>query len=151
MELSKKTKEYWREKDWTDLEDAQNIKDLYAIAERIISRMLKPMSSVCGPVATGGFGSIDKNLEVFNNEIIKLQGKGINVFDQMPFEETMQILKVKMGLEKCSKSIVDDFYTPIFISGYVDNFYFIKNWESSKGAKWEHSIAEKLGIKIYNL
>jgi len=148
MELSKKTKEYWKEKDWQDLEKSQNIKDLYTIAERVISRMPKPMVSVCGPIATGGFGSIDKNLELFNNEIIKLQKNLINVFDQMPFEDMMQKLKITMGLDQCCKSIVDDFYLPIFNSGYISDFYFIKNWESSNGAKWEHEIAKKLGIKI---
>lgn len=146
--LSDKTKEYWEEKDWQDLEKAQNIKDLYIIAERVIGRMPKPMSSVCGPIATGGFGSIDKNLELFNSEIIRLQKSGVNVFDQMPFEEMMQKLKNKMGLDQCCKSIVDDFYTRIFKSGYISDFYFIKGWETSNGAKWEHDIAQKLGIKI---
>ena len=151
MILSEKTKQYWQENDWQDLEKSENIKDLYVIAKRIIDRMPKPMVSVCGPIATGGLGSINKNLEFFNNTIIKLQNNGLNVFDQMPFEGMMQKLKDKMGLESCIKSIVDDFYTLIFESGYISTFYFIKGWESSNGAKWEHDMAQKLGIKIIYL
>lgn len=148
MELSKTTRKYWADIDFSDLEKSNNIKDLYLIAERIIDRMPKPISSVCGPIGTGGVGSVEGNLEIFNKNIIELQDRGINVFDQMPFEQKMQKFKISLGEEYCRKSIVDDFYTKIFESGFDSNFYFIKNWESSKGACWEHDMAKRLGIKI---
>lgn len=151
MELSKITRQYWRENDWKDLEKVENVADLYAIATRIISRMEKPLIQVCGPVGSGGLGSIEKNLEVFNNAIIKLQEKGLHVFDQMPFEDQMQNLKKKISTEKIVKDILNDFYLPIFKSGAISAFYFLSNWKTSFGANWEHEEAKKLGIKIVYL
>jgi hypothetical protein len=151
MEFSKKTKEYWEEKDWEDLKKAESIKDLYLIAERIINRMPKPMVQVCGPIATGGLGSIEANLNAFNETIIDLQNKGVNVFDQMPFEDPMQKLKTKMSTEECVNSILNDFYLPIFNIGHISSFYFMPGWESSNGANWEHERAKELGIEIIYL
>ena len=71
MELSKKTKEYWEDRDWKDLEKVESAADLYAIAERIIAHMEKPLVQVCGPVGTGGLGSVEKNLEIFNRKSCK--------------------------------------------------------------------------------
>ena len=151
MKLSKITKEYWRENDWKDLEKVESAADLYAIAERIIAHMEKPLVQVCGPVGTGGLGSVEKNLEVFNDTIIQLQGKRLNVFDQMPFEDQMQNLKKKFSTEKVVNDILNDFYLPIFKSGAISAFYFMPNWQTSFGARWEHEEAKKLGIKIVYL
>lgn len=148
MIISAETKKYWEEADWLDLEKAESIKDLFVIAERVINRMPRPFGQVCGPITTGGLGTTKNNLEVFNNEIIKLQNEGVVVFDQMPFEVPMQRLKVSMTNDLCEKSILVDFYKPIFESGNISIFYFIKNWESSNGAKWEHNEAKKLGVEI---
>lgn len=152
MEFSKITKIYWREKDWQDLEIAESISDLFKIAERIIDRMDKPFVQVCGPIGTGGLGSVEANLNAFNNTIIKLQHDGLNVFDQMPFEIPIQRIKERLIKDGgYFSSILTDFYCPIFTSGLVSAFYFMPNWQTSFGAKWEHEEAKKLGIKIIYL
>ena len=149
MELSKKTKEYWQEEDWKDLEESKSLKDMRVIAKRILNRMPKPIVQVCGPIdGSGGLGSLEKNLEAFNMSIIELQKRGLNVFDQMPFEVPMQKLKKKVFNEVFVKDILDNFYIPIFESGIVSAFYFMPNWETSNGAKWEHEKAKSLGSKI---
>lgn len=148
MELSKITKQYWVEKDWQDLKRAESIADLYVIATRVINRLPKPIVTVCGPIATGGLGSIDKNLNAFNQMIIRLQNSGLNVFDQMPFEETMQELTRKLQKGEYPESILKDFYLPIFESGMISESYFIPGWESSHGANWEHDQFKRLCIKI---
>ncbi|MFA6393072.1 MAG: DUF4406 domain-containing protein [Candidatus Paceibacterota bacterium] len=148
MELSKKTKEYWTEKDWCDLKKAKTILDLFVIAERIINKMPKPIIQVCGPIGTGGLGSVDKNLNAFNNTIIKLQNEGLIVFDQMPFEEPMQKFKEKLLKGEYLESILTDFYLPIIESGFISKFYFMPGWESSHGANWEYKEAQRLGIPI---
>jgi len=152
MEFSEITKQYWKEKDWQDLESSLSVKDLYTIAERIISRMPKPFVGVCGPIATGGLGSFEKNINFFNQKIKELQSKGFVVFDQMPFEEPMQRIKSE-DLKKgdYQNDILNDFYLPIFKSGLVSQFYFIPGWESSFGANWEHKLAQELGIEIVYL
>jgi hypothetical protein len=148
MEFSEITKKYWEEKDWDDLKKAQSILDLYAIAIRVINKMPRPIVQVCGPIANGGLGSVEANLNVFNETIKDLQKKGVNVFDQMPFEEPMQVFKTKFPKEIIFRSIMEDFYLPIFKSGLISTFYFIPNWETSLGSKWEHEKAQELGIEI---
>jgi hypothetical protein len=151
MKLSKKTKQYWWENDWKDLENAKSVADLHAIAERIISRMNKPLIQVCGPIGTGGLGSVEKNLNVFNDTIIKLQEKGFDIFDQMPFEDQMQNMKKKFSSDQVVENILNHFYLPIFKSGAISTFYFMPGWQTSIGANWEHEEAQKLGIKIVYL
>lgn len=143
------TAKYWREEDYTDLENAQDFKDLYRIANRIFDRMPEGLGQVCGPIATGGLGSVSKNLEVFDKAIRKLQEEGKIIFDQIPFEWPMQELKKK--IPDGAKTILEDFYLPIFSSGKVTTLYFIPGWETSKGATWEHEVALRLGITIVYL
>ena len=151
MQFSEITKKYWRDADWQDLKNAESMKDMHTIALRIIERMPRPIVQICGPVATGGLGSVELNLEVFNDSIKALQEKGLNVFDQMPFEIPMQDLKKEISVEQIGKDILNDFYMPIFKSGDISAFYFMPSWQTSNGAKWEHEEAKKLGIKILYL
>ena len=69
MEISKITLSYWTEKDHADLEKAESAKDMYVVAERIYDRMPDDIVQVCGPIATGGLGSLEANLHAFNEEI----------------------------------------------------------------------------------
>ncbi|MDO8659545.1 MAG: DUF4406 domain-containing protein [Candidatus Parcubacteria bacterium] len=151
MEFSEITKRYWEEKDWQDLEKAESISDLYKIAEKIIDRMEKPLMQVCGPIATGGLGSIEANLNIFNKTIIQLQEKKLNIFDQTPFEKPMRKLKEKLAPDGYLESILTDFYMPILKSGMVSSLFFLPNWESSYGAKWEHEKAKEFGLEIIYL
>jgi hypothetical protein len=151
MEFSETTKKYWEAKDWEDLEKVQSFKDLYVIAERVIGRMPRPIIQVCGPIATGGLGSIEANLNAFNETIMKLQAEGFTIFDQMPYEEPMQKLKTSYPEAEHLKYILDDFYWPIFNLGLISAFYFMPNWQTSKGATKEHEKAKQLGVKIVYL
>ena len=151
MEFSEISKKYWEEKDWQDVDNAKSMAALYVVAKRIIERMPKPIVEVCGPIANGGLGSIEANLNAFNETIKKLQKEGLNVFDQMPLEESMQKFKVGNDMDKLVESILKDFYMPIFKSGAISAFYFMPGWESSRGAIWEHKIAKELNIEIIYL
>lgn len=148
MELSNITKKYWRDKDWADLDRSESVKDLYVIANRILERMPKNLSQVCGPISTGGKGNVRDNLLEFNKKIIELQEKGLNVFDQMPFEDPMHRMMTNFSKEEYMENILTDFYLPLFESGRISELYFLPDWESSHGANWEHKQAKRLGIKI---
>ena len=148
MDYSKTTLSYWQPQDFIDLENAVSYKELFVIAKRIIDRMPRPLAQVCGPIATGGLGSIEANLYAFNKEIKKLQDQGIHVFDQMPFEMPMQKLKKGLKPGEYATGILDDFYMPIVELGVVSVFYFMSNWQTSRGAQWEHQIAQEKGIEI---
>lgn len=142
------TAQYWTEGDLEAVKTAKDFKELYLIAQKILKIMPQPIVQVCGPIGTGGLGNVEDNLRAFDETIRSLQDKGFNVFDQMPFEWPMQVIKFNLPKGVYPDSIMTDFYIPIFESGYVSEFYFMPNWETSKGAKWEHNEAERLGIKI---
>lgn len=148
MELSNITKKYWQDKDWVDLDQSESVKDLYVIANRILERMPKNLSQVCGPISTGGKGNVKDNLLEFNKRIIELQEEGLNVFDQMPFEDPMHRMMVNFSKEEYMENILTDFYLPLFESGYITELYFLSDWKSSHGATWEYEQAKRLGIKI---
>ena len=142
------TEQYWTDEDIEAVKNAKDFKELYIIADKILKVMPQPIVQVCGPIGTGGLGSVESNLEAFDQTIRSLQAKGLNVFDQMPFEWPMQVLKFKLAKDVYPEDILKDFYLPIFESGFISEFHFMPTWETSHGAKWEHGQAEKLGIKI---
>ena len=143
------TAKYWQEEDFEALQNAQDFKDLYKIAHRIFARMPEGIGQVCGPIATGGLGSVAANLEVFVFFLRELQEEGKIIFDQMPFEWPMQDLKKKVT--DGANTILQDFYLPLFESGKIKTLYFIKGWETSYGANWEHDQAKRIGIDIVYL
>lgn len=147
--LNNKTKEYWTEEDIDAVERAHDFKDLYAVARRIFDRMPDGIGQVCGPIAHGGLGNIHDNLKKFDETIQMLQREGKILFDQMSFEWPMQDIKLRVS--DGALTILDDFYLPIFESGKVDTLYFIKGWETSSGAVWEHEQGVRLGIEIVYL
>ncbi len=112
---------------------------------------------VCGPISTGGRGSIEANIQVFNATIAALQSEGRPVFNQVPYEE--QILRLRTAWQNSSPEnagkycmpLLNDFYLPIFKSGHFKQGWFIPGWTSSYGASWERRQLSHLGIAITDL
>ena len=84
---------YYLYDDYRDIEVAQTFEELLPIALDVIRRMPQPVAMVCGPISSGGFGSVQANLEHFNNRITELILAGVTVFSQMPFEDKIQEIK----------------------------------------------------------
>lgn len=144
----KRNGQYWTNQDKAALPAATSFSDLAVIAVSVLSRMPPPISQVCGPISTGGLGSLEKNLAVFDAAIDRLIKQGIVIFDQMPFEDHMfRIMEDGWGTRQ-NNALLTDFYLPIFESGRIARLYFISGWESSKGANWEHQQAQRLGLEI---
>lgn len=150
-EISKKTKEYWKDEDSNHLTEAKSVADIFAVAQIVLSRMSGKMGQVCGPVTNGGFGSVEENLNHLSKQIEELQEKGLTVFDQIPFEETFHRVVRDETLNQKYQNILTDFYEPLFTLGRIDTLYFVKGWESSRGANWEHDKAKELGLSIVYL
>lgn len=137
---------YWKKDDFEKLKSANLMPEFFAIAMNILNHMPDPVSLVCGPISTGGKGSIPKNLEVFKEYIVNLQKGGRTVFNQLPFEEKFGELASRSTL-KYFTPILDDFFLPLFKSGKIKEMCFMPGWESSTGARWENDMSDKLGIK----
>ena len=139
---------YWEDQDFADVEKARTYGELFSVAARILIRLQPPAAQVCGPISTGGAGSIPANLERFSAAIKKLQGEGHEIFDQMPFEDSMHRIWRERDTEGYDHGILEDFYLPIFESGYLHRLFFLPDWETSTGARWEHAQGLRLGMEI---
>jgi hypothetical protein len=104
---------------------------------------------VTGPISTGGLGTREKNLEKFKQTIFDLYTDGHSLFDQTVFNGKFS--RFVEHIDGYPMPILEEFYLPIFKSGKIKKFYFIKGWESSFGASWEHDRAQELGIEIIYL
>jgi hypothetical protein len=69
----------------------------------------------------------------------------------MPFERSM--LRIKRELEKnvYSMKLLEDFYLPIFQNKLVDTLFFLPDWQTSRGATWEHEQGKNNGIEVVYL
>ncbi len=144
---------YWRENHFDELNNAKSYNELNVIAIDIINSMPQPIGQVCGPISSGGYGSIEKNLEIFDRTIKKLIGRGENIFNQMPLQEYIAELNGKSSGSKDEKNrrILEEIYLPIFESNLIKKMYFMSNWKSSYGANWERRQALRLGINMVDL
>jgi len=146
----KRNGHYWTEEDKAALAAAQDFPDLTAIAFRVLNRMPKPIAQVCGPISSGGYGSLEKNLAAFDATIDHLIAQKLNIFDQIPFERPMFRI-IGQNRDELRHKLLTDFYLPIFEAGLISRLYFMHGWESSHGATWEFEQAKRLGMEIVYL
>lgn len=139
---------YLTQQDAEDIKKAKTFYELVIIGHRILNRMKEPIAQVCGPISTGGNGSVDENLNVFAKAIKFLNQKGVNVFNQLPFERAFDKIMKNYKTSGYDTPILEEFYGPLFESNKIKQVYFLPGWRKSIGAKWEYSYAKKLGIKI---
>lgn len=142
---------YWNHADYVELERARSFHELNSIAVRILKRMERPVAQVCGPISTGGVRSVERNLVSFDLAIATLIGKGVTVFNQIPFEMPMQRIRAKQALKIYNMELLLDFYLPLFEQRHIEILYFLPDWQTSVGARWEHKQAERLNMKIIYL
>lgn len=139
---------YWEREHFDRLETSLTYKELFVVAKDVLQRMPPPVAQVCGPISTGGAGSVEKNLKRFEEAIAILQQQSIEIFNQVPFEIPMQQIKSAREFDSYDDTLLNDFYLLIFESKLVHKLYFLPDWESSVGAKWEHEQALRLGLSI---
>lgn len=134
------------------MEGAETFEDLAEIAiDRLkeMSLLGKPIVQICGPISTGGLGSLEKNIARFEKAIKIANDRGLQVFDQIPFEGSMKRLSAKYPkTDGYCLPILDIFYKKVFESGYVKTTLFLPDWQSSKGATWERKLVSGLGIEV---
>lgn len=126
------------------------------LADIAIERLEEQGKSVvvCGPITTGGLHSVSKNLEIINITNKYLERRGYNVFNQVPFELTLEILQKEWrktngynNAQYCMP-ILEEFYYPIYASGLIYRAYFLPGWISSFGARWERSLLQEIRVEV---
>lgn len=131
---------------------AESFAALAEIALREIKTLGSSCVVVCGPITTGGRGSVEENVRAFQAAIQHLRTQGQVVFDQMPYEPSLWTLKDKWQREHGSDNycwpLLLEFYLPLYRSGFIVEAHFLPGWESSTGARWEREQFSQLGVKI---
>lgn len=136
------------------IENAKTYKELSLIALEIIKKMPKPVAQVLGPISSGGKGSIEENSNELRKFILKLKKEGNTMFNNLPFEKSLLRIRAfgnHLSVEESNIVLLEEFYKPLFESGFIKKLFFVPNWESSHGARWEHEKAKELGIEIIYL
>lgn len=131
--------------------------ELVPLAMAELKKYTDGVEVVCGPISTGGRGTPEANLKVFEATIKGLQAEGRPLFNQMPYEERIFFFR-KQWQESAPENagkyytpILEEFYRPIFEAGLVKKAWFIPGWESSQGARWERELLTKVGAEIIDL
>lgn len=138
--------QYWTPFDFDEIKAAKTFGECVPVALGVLAKMPQPVSMVAGPLTSGGLGSASENIKAFEMTIAALEKKGETVFSQLPFEPKFLQLSANWKEDYCTP-ILDDFYMPIFKSGLVKKMWFMPNWQTSTGAKWEYEVCDKLGIE----
>jgi len=137
------------------LQCAEEISDVTEIAKAVLRRMKserreKRLQSeiimICGPMANGGLG-LEANLERFRLAIKRAKKEGFLVFDQLPFQE---VLNRTCPQKKNGNNvlILGGFYRPLFESRFFERAFFLPEWQTSFGARWEKSLLQQLRIPV---
>ncbi len=144
---------HYKDEHYTIIKHAQTYEELSEAAIDILKNMPKPIVIVSGPLSTGGKGNITENFAILEKTIHKLADNNINVFNFIPFEESIKLLRKKFGnsIKEENQILLDKFYFPLYSSKLITKMYCINGWESSHGASWERKIAKELGIEIEDL
>ncbi|MDB5225476.1 MAG: hypothetical protein JWL87_428 [Candidatus Adlerbacteria bacterium] len=144
----------------TDLEwlraecaNAESFEELAAVAVAEMEKF-EDAEIVCGPLTTGGLGSMEKNMAAFLAVIDMLKKEGRPIYSQGPYEERIAYLRDRWREHHPSRAqlyctpILEVLYARIFDAGRIRRAWFIPGWESSLGATWEHDRLKGAGVEI---
>ncbi len=144
---------------WEDhhIERAKSANDFKLLGElvcEVAEKMPKPLFMVSGPMTTGGMGSYSKNILLFQHAIDEAIKAGVTVFNQTMLEEHLQRL-VREWLtcnpesEYCNH-VLTDVYEALLASGHIHGVYFMPDWHTSRGARWEREASERLNVAVHD-
>lgn len=144
-------KQFWTASEREAIKNIQSLEEAVKIACTVLDRMHqtgKPIVQICGPMTTGGAGSFRLNMRRFRKAITKAHEKSnYLVFDQMIFTQAFVHLFNRRGETKeYWIDLIDHFYGEIFRSGYFKGTLWLRDWESSTGARREHEIAQECNL-----
>lgn len=149
--MSNLKQDYWKEQDSLDLKECENFYEVGQIALRVQMRMPDNISQVCGPISTGGYGSVEKNMLAFSKTVEKFLELGENLYNQVPLEDAIFRIRGILGDKFDRDELLIEIYGPLFNSGRLKKLYFIHGWESSYGARWENDLGKEKGMEIVHL
>lgn len=138
---------FWTAEDEPLLDQVEAFPAMLSLAHRILDRIPHPVGMVCGPVSSGGLGSIEKNLKALAENVRILSRCGHPLFCQIPFEEPIQRIRKVMPSAEFAPTLLSRFFQPLFEQRRIEKLFFVAGWTSSSGSRWEHEQALRLGLE----
>ena len=143
--------QYITDADYLEMAATEDFASLLAIALSIMKRMPQPLVQQSGPITTGGSGTQEENERRFREATMHLAGQGHTVFDFLVFQDALERIKdVAYGEGYCIE-ILEIFFRGLFESGYIAKVFFLPDWESSRGSRWEREIVTQRGLEVIDL
>ena len=143
---------HWTKEELSALKEASTFEDLVPIGVNVLLRMREEgehIVQICGPMTTGGRGSLEANMEFFKKAQAVARRNGMHVFDQTPFEEAMlHLSQGHLARRVYPEPILHVVYRGFFASGLIRELPFLPDWQSSVGATWERQEAVAHGILV---
>lgn len=135
------------------LDRCENWGDVSSLAKRALRAMSEHADNitiVCGPISSGGLGSLEENLKRFARVVERATLEGYVVFSFIPLERVITRLSPSHNGEgDYDMSILDVMYREIYDSGLISVALFIPGWNTSKGATWERGYLGRVdGLTI---
>ncbi len=111
-----------------------------------------PIWQVCGPISTGGLGSVELNLLRLERAVHCVRSQGFRVFNQLPTESALGRLllewKKRNPPDAYPTELLDDCYGRLFRTGKIYGLQFVDDWKSSRGSIWEYKLAIELNMEV---
>src|SRR3712207_5793403 len=113
--------DHWTAADRASCDRCGSLRELADVAIGMLQRLQaqypgKVIHQLCGPMTTGGLGSLDLNMLVFQRAIDVARQNGLVVFNQLPFQKAMMRLVDCSGRIGYPHALIDDFYYHVFWS-----------------------------------
>lgn len=139
---------------WTDEElgALSGATSLHAIADHAVAHLTRlaamgeEVVQLCGPMSTGGLGCLERNMERFAAAVLQLHEAGYLVFNQIPLQDRIIVATDHHAGGPYCMDILEILYRRIFESGHVVQAFFLPDWQSSTGARWEYDFVQRCGI-----
>ena len=144
---------HWQEVHVQRAKNANGFNELGELVCEVAALMPKPLFMISGPMTTGGMGSYSKNILLFQHTIDEALLSGVSVFNQTMLEEHLQrLVRVWLAenthLDYCDH-VLTDVYKALLDSGHINGLYLLPDWHTSRGAKWEREVGEKLNLNLH--
>lgn len=142
---------HWGEVHISKAAEASELAHLGILAVEIAEMMPKPLFMISGPMTTGGMGEYAKNMILFQHAIDEAVRAGVHVFNQTMLDEHLQRLVrawyIQNPTAEYCDGVLTDVYETLMQSGHLMGVYFLPDWQTSRGARWEREAGERLGLQ----
>lgn len=127
-------------------EEAAHVAIMYL--RRVKKLAGRPLVQVCGPISTGGLGDRTRNVQRLSLAIHACAYRKLPVFNQLMFEDMVARFSPDHHPDAYDWRILEKFYLSVLYSYLIDTLYFLPDWQTSKGARWERAMGEELRLNM---